>query len=157
MKISILVGILATGVILQSAQQQPKACGDRCSTEIRGLKSKYLHGVPVTFAVHNRSDQDVYVNVTVEAQYATLWREVLISVSDTRHPFGKVVKLMVIKAGTSAAISYDPWSGLVKNVHAPNIQRIRVDEYSGSHHEMKQQSWSQPFELIADKEAHSPY
>ena len=148
----LVLAIISIGTLLLAESEQsgrPKACGDSCLTEIRGLSSKYEVGSPVEFTIHNRSTQDVYVNVAVEALYSNFWREILLSVSDSRHPFGKALKPTLVRAGSQIALSYDAWNGPVKKVHAPNLQRLRVDEYVGPAHQTKQESWSQAFELVS--------
>jgi len=112
----------------------PTETAQTSSIQIDGLHSTYGPKSTVSVVIRNLSNENIDVNVAVEALAEDHWREVLASITDPKHPYGKAVKLTPLKAGSSLPVLFVPVEehGGVNpfgDRHFPISLRLRVDIY----------------------------
>lgn len=113
-----------------------------------GLKSV------VSASVRNTSPQRIEVNVAVEKLAENQWIEILASITDSKHPYGKTVRLTPIKRGGSLPVSfmpfakYEPGSPLMPSPGSLSL-RLRVDVYGPHGGKVVDTVWSSVFRVSA--------
>jgi hypothetical protein len=84
------------------------ASSRECNLRLEGVRDHYKATDTVVITLVNVCAQQISVNVVLETAAGKDWEEAIASVSDRRHPFGKVIELTRIKAGARVNIRYQP-------------------------------------------------
>jgi len=112
----------------------PAAPAQTRNIQIDGLHSTYGPKSTISVVIRNLSKENIDVNVAVEALAEDHWREILASITDPKHPYGKSVILTRLEAGSSLPVLLVPVGehGGVNpfgDFHLPISLRLRVDIY----------------------------
>jgi hypothetical protein len=145
--------IIATLLSNTSSINGSQECPPSCIVEIQGLKAKYPVESTIKFVVHNLERKKIEVNVSAEALLPSgEWNEIVASISDKEHPYGKAMRLTPIQAGALLNVSYRPLGSRaqadrIKRAGIPITVRIAVDVFNREDGKIIQQVKSHPFEL----------
>jgi hypothetical protein len=107
--------LMVVAFMAVSGQAIAEICTRDCLVEVVNLQLQYAPGDTIRAVIRSRSDDDLLVSVTVDALNANVWREVLMTVSDRDHPFGKPVRLLPLSARGATEVVFDACSVVVED------------------------------------------
>lgn len=122
--------------------------------EIEGLKITVKPKSVVHARVRNISTQRIEINVAVEKLVENQWVEILASITDSKRPYGKTVRLSPVEVGAVLPVSFMPFRKYVgisplKPSATPSSLRLRVDVYGPHGGKILSTVWSPAFTVSA--------
>ena len=141
--------VFVIGLFLLHVTQLP---AESHSISIRGLHPTYDGTADVTVVLQSVCADRIEVNVAVEQLRDGHWTEVLASITDRKHPYGKTVGLTPIESGASLPVSFRPFqehSGVspLRRSPLPLSLRLRVDLYGPHGGKITDTLWSSVFQV----------
>ena len=160
-----LIALLAFGACTFS-QPKPKAVPELITVE--GLKETYASCQLVDFAVHNRSNEGIYVEVYAEEYDSGSWVEFGYAINDPTKRYSKMVVATHMEKGGILRLSFDRCfkprfvkesrdvlerrlrqrDERAEKAGAPTQERIRVDARFGSPGARVRRFWSKTFKRL---------